>query len=345
MILEVRLMAKSGGISKAGRPLIIEGKRVSVSYLEIPIEHVELDAHNPRINYLRVQKDGQPLKPKELRDFVLDLPGVSDLFKGIRDNGGLMEPIIMHGDRVVEGNCRAAIFKKLHELKPDDGRWARIPAAILPTGTTEREIAVLQGMYHVNGKIQWRAYLQAAHLHDMKVRLKMSSPAIAKSLSLQQRVVDRLLKAYQAMTEYVPQVKSGKGLEFFSYFEELFKIGKLEKFRNDHENVKLFAKLVKEKKIPLGQNVRDLPALLEQPKVFQKLITDGYKDARAALGATDPSKVYPVFKQVRETRELLESLQAHELSALQKQPAQQGEIRGLYRAIKKVAVATQIDLG
>ena len=31
--------------------------------------------------------------------------------------------------------------------------------------------------------------------------------------------------------------------------------------------------------------------------------------------------------------------------ALAKQPAQQGEIRGLYRAIKKVAAATQIDLG
>jgi len=338
-------MRNSRRDSEGGRSLVIEGKRVPVSYTEISIERVELDARNPRINYQRVQKDGRAAKPEELRDFVLDLPGVSDLFKGIRDNGGLMDPIIMHGDRVVEGNCRAAIFMKLHKLKPQDRRWARIPAEILPKGTTEREIAVLQGMYHVNGKIQWRAYLQAAHLHDMKVRLKMSPAVIAKSLSLQQRVVERLLKAYQAMTEHVPQVQSGKGLEFFSYFEEFFKIRKLEKFRNDEGNVKLFAKLIKEKKIPLGQNVRDLPALLEHPKVFQKLVTDGYKPARAALGAMDPSKVFPIYKQVRETRELLEGLQAHELVALQKQPAQQGEIRGLYGAIKKVAAATQIDLG
>lgn len=306
---------------------------------------MRLDPKNPRINYQRVQTDGRPAKPQELRDFVLGLPGVSDLFKGIRDNGGLIDPIIIHGDRVVEGNCRAAIFMKLRELMPKDPRWGRIPAEVLPQGTTDRQIAVLQGMYHVNGKIQWRAYLQAAHLHDMKVRLKMSPAVIAKSLSLQQRVVERLLKAYQAMTEHVPQVKSGKGLEFFSYFEELFKIKKLEKFRSDEGKVKLFAKLIKEKKIPLGQNVRDLPALLEHPKVFQKLVMDGYKPARAALGATDPSKVYPIYKQVRETRELLERLQAHELSALAKQPAQQGEIRGLYRAIKKVAAATQIDLG
>jgi len=328
-----------------GRMLTIEGKRVPVTYAEVDVDKVRLDPKNPRINYQRVQKDGRPAKPQELRDFVLGLPGVSDLFKGIRDNGGLIDPIIVHGDRVVEGNCRAAVFMKLRELMPKDSRWARLPAEVLPQETTDRQIAVLQGMYHVNGKIQWRAYLQAAHLHDMKVRLKMSPAVIAKSLSLQQRVVERLLKAYQAMTEHVPQVKSGKGLEFFSYFEELFKIGKLEKFRSDEGNVKLFAKLIKEKKIPLGQNVRDLPALLEHPKVFQKLVTDGYKPARAALGATDPSKVYPIYKQVRETRELLEGLQAHELSALAEQPAQQGEIRGLYRAIKKVAAATHIDLG
>ncbi len=328
-----------------GRMLTIEGTRVPVTHTEVDVDKVHLDPKNPRINYQRVQKDGRPAKPEELRDFVLDLPGVPDLFKGIRDNGGLIDPIIVHGDRVVEGNCRAAVFMKLRELMPKDPRWARIPAEVLPQGTTERQIAVLQGMYHVNGKIQWRAYLQAAYLHDMKVRLKMSPAMIAKSLSLQQRVVERLLKAYQEMTEHVPQVKSGKGLEFFSYFEELFKIKKLEKFRSDEGNVKLFAKLIKEKKIPLGQNVRDLPALLEHPKVFQKLVTDGYKPARAALGATDPSKVYPVYKQVRETRELLEGLQAHELSTLAKQPAQQGEIRGLYRAIKKVAVATQINLG
>lgn len=328
-----------------GRMLTIEGTRVPVTYTEVDVDKVRLDPKNPRINYQRVQRDGRPTKPKELRDFVLELPAVSDLFKGIRDNGGLIDPIIVHGDRVVEGNCRAAVFMKLRELWPKDQRWARIPAEVLPQGTTDRQIAVLQGMYHVNGKIQWRAYLQAAHLHDMKVRLKMSPAVIAKSLSLQQRVVERLLKAYQAMTEHVPQVKSGKGLEFFSYFEELFKIKKLEKFRSDEGNVKVFAKLIKEKKIPLGQNVRDLPALLEHPKVFQKLVTDGYKPARAALGATDPSKVYPIYKQVRETRELLEGLQAHELSTLAKQPAQQGEIRGLYRAIKKVAAATQIDLG
>jgi hypothetical protein len=228
---------------------------------------------------------------------------------------------------------------------PKDARWAKIPAAILPKDTTERQIAVLQGMYHVNGKIQWRAYLQAAHLHDMRVRLSMKPAAIAKSLSLQERVVDRLLKAYDAMTMHIPQVKHGKGLQAFSYFEELFKIKKLEKFRSNAANVKMFGKLVKEKKIPLGQNVRDLPDILDHPKAFKEIVANGYKAAMATLGAVDPSKVYPIYKQIRETREMLEGLQAQDLIALQKQPSQQDEVRGLYRALKKVAVATQIDLG
>src|SRR6266508_1535369 len=127
-----------------GRMLTIEGTRVPVTHTEVDVDKVHLDPKNPRINYQRVQKDGRPAKPEELRDFVLDLPGVPDLFKGIRDNGGLIDPIIVHGDRVVEGNCRAAVFMKLRELMPKDPRWARIPAEVLPQGTTERQIAVLQ---------------------------------------------------------------------------------------------------------------------------------------------------------------------------------------------------------
>jgi hypothetical protein len=173
----------------------------------------------------------------------------------------------------------------------------------------------------------------------------MNPAAIAKSLSLQERVVDRLLKAYDAMTKHIPQVKKGKGLKAFSYFEELYKIRKLKQFRDDPKNVKLFAKLVRQKKLPLGQNVRDLPEILDNPKAFKDLIATGYKAAMATLGAVEPSKVYPIFKQIRETREALEGLEAQELVALQKHSAQQNEVRGLYRAIKKVAAATQIDLG
>lgn len=338
-------MSTDSGKAEITRSIVIEGKRVPVTYREIPIESVRLDPRNPRINYQRPTRDRAPAKPDDLRDFVLGLSGVDKLFTGIRDNGGLIDPIIVHGTRVAEGNCRAAIFMKLHALMQKDPRWAKIPVEVLPQETTEREIAILQGMYHVNGKIQWRAYLQAAHLHDMKVRLKMGAEAIAKALSLQLRVVDRLLKAYEAMTAHVPQAKKGKGLDAFSYFEELFKIRKLEEFRKSPANVKVFAALIKEKKIPLGQNVRDLPALLERPKAFEKLKTEGYKAAMAELGTADPARVYPVYKQIRATRELLEGLEAQQLVALQKQPAQQAELRGLYVALKKVAAATQIDLG
>jgi len=340
------MMRRQSRRGDENRSVVVEGKRLYVTYAELRITEVHLDARNPRINYQRPQKDGHPDKPGELRDFVLNLPGVSDLFKGIRDNGGLIDPILVDAEgKIVEGNCRTAVFMKLRELMPDDSRWAKIPALVLPRDTTEREVAVLQGMYHVNGKIQWRAYLQAAHLHDMETRLKMDAETIGKSLSIQERVVKRLLKAYHAITEHLPQVKTGRRLEAFSHFEEFFKHRKLEEFRKDERNVKIFAKLVKEKKIPLGQNVRDLPAILARPSAYDQLLTSGYTAAMQDLGTAEPSKVYPLFKQLRHTRELLEGLQAQDLVELRKQTAQQDEIRGVYEAIKKVGTAAQIDLG
>lgn len=333
----------TSGRATQDRTIVIEGQRIGLRYRELPPAEVRLDARNPRINY---QQRKEHASADELRDFVLTLHGVSDLVIAIRENGGLIEPIIVdHRYRVIEGNCRAAVLHKLHAAKPTDPRWRKIPAHILPATTTPRQIAVLQGMYHVNGKIPWRAYLQAAHLHDMQTRLRMSMSAIAKSLGLQERVVDRLLSAYAAMSEHMPQVKRGKGMEAFAYFEEFYKNGKLKEYRCNPRNVATFAKLVETKRLPHGRHVRDLPAIIVNPCAFKKLASEGHKAAMDELGTAQPSMVYPLFKQVKHTRDLLNNLQQHELLELREHSARQHELRELFHALRRVFATVGFALG
>jgi len=107
--------------------------------------------------------------------FLREEDGVDDLQRQIRDNGGLVDPIIVDQNyEVIEGNCRTAIYMKLHAGRPDDARWTKIPAFVLTKDMTEREILIRQAIYHVHSnKIKWGAYEQQVHLQQMRNKLKM----------------------------------------------------------------------------------------------------------------------------------------------------------------------------
>src|ERR1700722_18867994 len=146
----------------------------------MPLKNIKLDPLNPRIQHAVKQKvKDRQITQEELRKLILDQPGVSELFRSIRDNGGLMDPIHVRPDgSIIEGNCRVASYLKLHLIDKDDPRWQTIPAIFVPN-ITPRQVAVLQGQYHVAGKNKWLAYEKAGHLHFMNATLGMDEKAIA----------------------------------------------------------------------------------------------------------------------------------------------------------------------
>src|SRR5207247_1236834 len=150
---------------------------------------------------------------------ILERPGVPELFKSIRDNGGLLEPIYVRPDgRIIEGNCRAASYMKLHGINEKEKRWQTIRAVFVPN-ITDRQVAILQGQYHIAGKNKWLAYEKAGHLHSMRAQLGMDEKTIARALGMHERDVIRDLRAYETMTEkLLPKIKSG-GLEKWSFVQ------------------------------------------------------------------------------------------------------------------------------
>ena len=115
-----------------GHTLIIEGEKIPVQHREMPLEDVRLDSSNPRIQHaVKRMSNGRTASQDDLRNLILDLPGVSELFKSIRDNEGLLEPIYVRPDgRIIEGNCRAACYLKLHSIanRHKDTRWQKMTA-------------------------------------------------------------------------------------------------------------------------------------------------------------------------------------------------------------------------
>src|SRR5216684_2339732 len=92
-----------------GETLVIEGESITVEHRKMPLEDVRLDPSNPRIQHAvkKISTNGT-ISQDDLCKLILDLPGVPELFKSIRDNEGLQEPVYVRPDgRINEGNCRA----------------------------------------------------------------------------------------------------------------------------------------------------------------------------------------------------------------------------------------------
>jgi hypothetical protein len=327
--------------------IYIEGVAIAVERRDMPIADVVLDPGNPRIQHAvhRKMNGGASLNQIQLRDLILEQPGVSDLFKAIRDNRGLIEPIYIRSDgRVIEGNCRAASTMRLHEANKTDALWQHVPVFVVPK-ITDRQVAVLQGQFHVAGKNKWRAYEKAGHLHAMRTELKMDAKSIARALGMQERVVSRLLEAYKTMRDkLLPKIKDRRGLERWSHVEEFYKNKDLEDFRKSESNIDEFVTLVVNNKLKHGAQVRKLPKILKHERAAKVLKKDGFEAALGVVGKVDPTADSVVFRKVKDLTDLLRGLESTELQRVRQERKPQKLLRELSVAIQTVARMAEVKL-
>jgi hypothetical protein len=331
-----------------GQTLVIEGEPIPVQHREMSLEDVRLDPSNPRIQHaVKRASKGRTIGQKDLRNLILDLSGVSELFKSIRDNGGLLEPIYVRPDgRIIEGNCRAACYLKLHDIasRNKDTRWQNIPAVFVPK-ISDRQVAVLQGHYHVAGKNKWLAYEKAGHLHTMHIKLKMDEKAIAKALGMREGEVIKNLQSYEVMTEkLLPKMKNGNGLEKWSFVQEFFKSKHLEDYRSKSANVDQFVSLVVNNKLKRGTDVRKFATILNHPRAVDMLKKDSIESAMTVVGKADPTANSKTFKKLKEATTLLLHLPNPELQRLRESDKPQAILRELFGALKDVAKTAGVKL-
>jgi hypothetical protein len=339
-----------GPVALSGQALVIGGDVLAVEHRQTPLDEIRLDPSNPRIQFaLEKSVRNGKLTQEQLGKLILDLPGVSDLFKAIRDNGGLLEPIYVGpAGRIIEGNCRAAAYLKLRDISrknggSKNGPWSTIWTVFIPK-ISERQVAVLQGTVHLAGKNKWRAFEKAGHLYTMHTKLSMDAKSIAQSLSMTEAVVTRELKAYEAMSKkLLPKMKGSTGLNKWSFFEELYKIKALEQFRSKPANIDTFVSLVAAGKLKHGADVRKLAKILKHPTAVAALKTDGIASAMSIVGRKDITAVSPTFRKLKDVSVLLQHLPNEDIQLL-RDPEPQLIVKELFAALKTVAQLTGLKL-
>ena len=131
--------------------LRIRGQNIQIEVREIDQKNLFFWPENPRI-YSAVHVGGGNPSQKDIYNRLKKMEHVRQLVKDIKQNDGLIDPIIVRGGsmEVLEGNSRLAAYRFLAERNPL--KWNRIRCRILPPDTDRSLIFTLLSQYHVTGK-------------------------------------------------------------------------------------------------------------------------------------------------------------------------------------------------
>jgi hypothetical protein len=329
--------------------LIINGKNIPYTRGSLTISDVELDPTNPRIQYLVGQRAGA-VAENELDLLIWEKDAVKALAQSIFQNGGVYEHIIVRRHakkyRVREGNCRVVACRHLLDQYPNDPRFSMVPAMIFDVDLTEEALAELLADMHVAGKIRWDAYEQAKHVHDLFHVYGKTYDWLSNHLRLSKSKIVELLSAYGATKEFLAAHPAPENVRKFSLFHELMRKKDLrERFKDDAQFKQRFHKLLLDGKLTDSKQVRDLPAILENPEAVRSLEKSGFAEATRVLITHDPSLESDLFWSVKDATEKLKSAPASDIQDLKAgNPQKVIMLRNLHRAIDDLATLAAVKL-
>lgn len=329
--------------------MIINGKNLSYVRSSVVVSDLELDARNPRIQFLIGQRGGQ-ISQNELDALIWEKDSVKALANSILQNGGVYEAIIAQRDgnkfRVREGNCRLVASRHLLEQYPNDIRFSTMPAMVFESDLAEEDLAVLLADMHVTGKIRWDAYEQAKHVYDLFTVYGKTYDWLSNHLRLSKTKITELLSAYRAMTEFLSANPAPSNVKKFSLFHELMRKKDLrEQFNEDPQFKPRFHKWLVDEKITDSRQIRELPAILENPEATKALEKDGFAEAQKVLITNDPSLESDLFWSIKNATEKLNSAPANDIQDLKAgNPQKLIMLRNLNRAIEDLITLAGIKL-
>lgn len=331
--------------------LRIQGKDIPYQRTSIRVDQCELDAANPRIQFLIGQR-GDNITQDELDRLIWEKDTVKALASSVFQNGGVYEAIIVQRSRdgnkyrVREGNCRTVASRHLQEQYQNDTRFMTMPAMVFDVDLSEEDLAVLLADMHVAGKIKWDAFEQAKHVHDLHTIYGKTYDWLSDHLRLSKSKITELLSAYRATKEFLAINPQPGNVKRFSLFHEVMKKKVLrERFNESSEFKQKLHKWITDGRVTEALQMRDLPMILDNPEATKVLDDQGFKEAQNVLIRNDPSLASDLFLAVKNATEKIKKAPADDIQDLKSGDVQKLlMLRDLHRAIEDLATLAGVKL-
>lgn len=292
---------------------------VKVTYEVAPIETLSLDPANPRIR-LQLELSGHKgaVTTDKLIEVIQAQSGYDDLHKQIRDQGAVLEPLMVrHDGRIVEGNSRFTIASALVKTPGGKTKFGSVPVARLDKNVKEDVVQLLMCNYHVSGKTPWRPAAQADQIRLLR-QMNVPDDMVMAATRKTKKELDYDIAARKFLLEEVlPQAATAADRlaiidKRFSHALEFVKRADLEEARKDPETRKEVAKAIANGSIK-GAQMRDLAPVLKNTRAKETFARQGFKAGHEVLKKTDPFSTSKVLQSVEKTTALLKKLADKEL--------------------------------
>lgn len=318
--------------------IVLSGVKVQVRSIDLPIQAVQLDPANPRVaNTVAAADFGTgDEQQRKLEELLWEDTDVRDLYRGVLENRGLVERIIVrHNHVVAEGNCRTVVYRKLRHNYPNDATWTTIPARVLPADITDKQVAVLLGELHVGGKNQWSPFEKAGHIHKLATTFSLSQEEIAKLLRTSKTAVNHQIRAFDALKQkYLPAYPTPASIRKFSHFLELYKKPELREWvAQSPEALDSFVRWVGTERISRGEHVRMLPDIIANPRALAAFNDEGTEAARKILEEDRPELRSPLFKLMVDMTKALDESRLDDIQRVRRDTSGGG--RAVVRNLKE----------
>ncbi len=245
------------------------------------VRHLSLRFYpeNPRI-YSQVWKDEdvEPTQPEIFEALLRNDHIREHLIPSIRHNGGLIEPVLVRRDVVLEGNSRLAAYRLLHESEPT--QWHSIRVRFLPDEMSDDDVFALLGEFHIVGKKDWQPFEQAGYLWRRFKKHNVSEDTLRAELGLTKAKIRHLIHVHDFMLK-----REEHDPAKWSYYDELLKIRRFDEARElfpDFDD--LIVEKIRSQEIRRAVDLRDdLPLIVEAGGKTLKKFIEGRIDFNEAV--------------------------------------------------------------
>ena len=241
------------------RIMTIGNQQVNVVETELKQSELLFYPENPRVYNALHGIVGENPSQDEIQRHMQSLDSVKLLKLSIEANGGLLEPIIVRKNIVLEGNSRLAAYRLLAKIDPI--KWGKIKANVMPDETPEDLVIALLGTIHIIGKTPWTPFEQAGYLTRAINKTRKPIDALACELGMQRSMAQSFIRVYQAMVE-ADDAKPHK----WSYYYELDKLNVIKNADENNPSLNLIPTIIdmiREDKIEKAADLRDIGKIVK----------------------------------------------------------------------------------
>lgn len=241
------------------RIMTIGKEQVKVVETELKQSDLLFYPENPRVYNALHGIVGENPSQEEIQKHMQSLDSVKLLKLSIEANGGLLEPIIVRKNIVLEGNSRLAAYRLL--AKTDPIKWGTIKANVMPNDTPEELVVALLGTIHIIGKTPWTPFEQAGYLTRAINKTRKPIDALANELGMQKSMAQSFIRVYQTMVE-----NDDAEPHKWSYYFELDKRNDIKNADENNPSLNLIPTIlerIKDDKIEKAADLRDIGKLVK----------------------------------------------------------------------------------